>query len=582
MSYTTVTRFQVEGVDYRNQLKKLRWGRIVNGVGEFAAILDDYDATYDEIFDVNDEVNIEVDGATVFQGKLDGRAVDVEVTDTGEKRWDEYIVIRGIDQGQDLLFHDDFEYLYSETDQTLGEVLDDIFNTQLTTNISYTIPIPDTTPVIGPIEFKSGAGFLPQLQEAHRRVNYLFYVDDDLNLVSQDVAALTGSGVLLRSEAENRASNLLDHIIYSKKRGDKLYNYVELTGKNPMFDGYTELNVYDAGPPVVEGWEPDTIYASTDGVDDSTDAVVGTYSMVAWNQNPVFSLIGVELNAPVFNYDSWNFTKGVVGVWARYDNDAGAPGNPGAGAAAADLWLLLFLTDDAGNVIVYYGDTTHLYIDYWGYCTFPLGEDVRSGWVGWLINTWTAFGAISTFNWENVVSMNIVMGNPTAPGAAPSHLYVDGISIPLPVKAVSEDLASQTAYRRRTLILPVSYIRTHNAMQSYCDQLLNQHKSSVVNMIQLKTVGNTSLRYAGTNFTLHIPDRVNFGTYYITELTHTVESREDVSGGFGWDYVTEVTGVEVYGDPLTPLALDRQRLDINPIVSSYNLARHGGTGVAQR
>jgi len=575
LSWTEVTGFQVGGAGYQDQLKKLTWNRMINGVGVFTAILDDYGEAYDDTFDVHDAVSMEVNGDTVFAGRVDGRAVDVEIVDDGKTRWGEYLVLRGVDQGQDLLFHDDFEYLYPETDQTLGDVLDDIFNTQLTTNISYTKPSPDTTPEIGPMEFKSGSGFLTQLQEVHRRANYIFYVDDNLNLVSQHVSSLTDSGQVLIAESENPVSNIIDHIVYSKKRGDKLYNYVELTGKNPMFDGYTELNVYDAGPPVVDGWIEDTIFASTDGINDTATARVGTYAIVCWNENPVRSLIGIELNAPIFNYDSWDFTKGELGVWARYDNNAGAPGTPGAGAAAADLYLLLFLTDNAGSMIVYYGDSTHIYRDYWGRCTFPLGENVRSGWVGWLVNTWTAFGGISNFNWDNVVTMNIIIGDPTAPGNAASHLYVDGISIPHPVKGVSEDAASQAAYRNRPLILSVPYIRTHNAMQSYSEQLLDQHKNSAVNEITLKTIGNTGLRYAGTSVTLHIPDRINLDSYYMTELTHIIESREDVSGGFGWDYMTELNAVEVFD---TPLALDRQRLDSNPVVSGYNLARASGRG----
>ncbi len=556
-----LTQVVIGGADRSTNTLRVEVWRTINSVGRWMVVLRNTAGVYNNTFDVQNQFLIDVNGFanTLMQGRVDGPAVTLSGNDL-ESIWDEYVVVRGVDQAQDLLFHNDFEHDYPVITQQIKTVLNDIFNVQLMglTNITYVMP-GGATPVIGPVEFREGAGFLGTLQEAFRRAPWIFYVDDVLALQS-GAPGFSASGVILNSVAGDVTNNILGVTELQERDGDKLYNYVKLYGKNPMFDGYTEQNAV--------GW---TFFPVGNGADDTNIVRVGTYSVVGWGSNPV--VIGqptLSLTLPTFNYATYDFSKGELGVWARYDNTAAAPGTPGAGGAASPDYLFCVLTDGGGITAGYFGASTLLYINEWGYCTFPLGE--AGSFKAATINEW--FFNAPGFDWGNVVNVEFSLRTAVALDD-PSHLYLDGISIPLPCIAIIENIPSQTAYRKRPYIDSFSHIRTQSALQEEAASFLPHHDATGIERIRLTTPGNRSLRYAGQTVTINIPALgLNNAVFYMTEIHHVIEPYQDVSEGYGFDWITEVEAVPIAGIPY-----DMSRLSDRAPYSAAQTALRAGMGL---
>lgn len=557
--------------------------RSVNAVGNWEIIMRNTAGVYNAAFDVNDVFQLDVDvvGNTLIVGRVDGPAVTLTGIDA-EDIWDEYVTVKGVDSAQDLLFHNDFAQEYPNYNQTLDDVLDDVFNTQLVglTNITY---VPQAgTPTVGAFEFKEGASFLSQLQELHRRAGYIFYIEDAIppafppfELHSMDAAApeAVPAPSVYTSIAGSPLNNILGSVSYQTRDGDKHYNYIRLYGKSPMFDGYTEYNGADWDVPAVLG-------GSTAGVlDDIATTMVGTYSIVAYNDATTTSCIGMRLDAPIYNYTTWDMRNGEIGIWARYDNTAGAPGTPDAGSADTSEYVFCALTDSVGTEAYYYGESTLLYIDTWGYCTFPLGEENYAGVWGGQVDKWTLVGAAPELDWEHIVSIEFVLGlvgNASAPlPASPSHFYIDGIGLPFPILSIEEAPAQQILYRRRPYVDCWSHIRSQNALDSSAVQILSQSGTTLIDKLNFVTPGTVNLRYAGQSIDVNIPGLgINTEVFYISKLHHIIEPYADVSGGYNFDWVTEIEAV-----PTSGVAYDHSRLGTGPLYSPTQKIGRTGAGV---
>ncbi len=397
---TTITKFNVGGVDRRTHLLRFEIDRTINSVGTWAAFLRNPGGVYNGVFDVQNRVEFAPDTHDLFYGYIDGPAVELMGKDI-ESDWDEYITLRGVDSAQDLLFHNDFAYDYHTAAQDLDDILDDVFNTRIdvfpsSSPIWYTPKAGTLSP--GSFEFRAGSSFLTQLQELMRQtvVPYLFYVDDvsfELKTGQAIAGVAPASGVIARTSAGDTTSNIIDQVKFQERDGDKLYNYINLYTKSPQQDAYTEENA--------ASWAVSPI-GSTDGLLDNAITTLGgksQWSIVAYNQNPVFLSIGLQLDIPVpnplFNYNSWDLTEGEIGVWIKYDNTAGAPGTPGAGSAPLNENLWCTLTDTAGSVASYYGDSTRVECGLWGYCTIPVGRNVSTGLLA-AVNEWIITAGLFT------------------------------------------------------------------------------------------------------------------------------------------------------------------------------------------
>ena len=552
---TSVTNLTIKAADRKDFFIRAELWRTVNAVGRWLATLDNTGQRYGATgFDVQDDFRIDI-GTTLMEGRIDGPGVTFKAVDATDD-WQEFLLLQGVDQMQDLLFHNDFEYDYPENaaGQQIKNVLQDLFITpRITTNITYPWVV-GATPAIGGMEFKEGGSFLGTIQELHRRANFLFYVDDALVLRS-GAPGFSASGVNIVE-----GTNILKFLDWNRNRGDKLYNYIKLYGKNPQFDAWTEFNAASW-----TGWP----FAPTD---DLVTVRVGTYSIRMTNTLPALNTLQLRVDCPVFNYpaNGFDLTKGKIGAWAYFDN-------VGGGAAPNVMRVNCRLRDNAGGIADYFGTKSRVYRDNWGYCEFPLGEDYNtSGAIG-LPDQWTAIVAGAVFNWGQVDRIEFHLPRPTLGGNQPFNLYIDGLTLPIPPIAIAQDIPSQTAYRYRPFIINRPDIRTQNALDSYATSLLAHHKDSSVDYIKLMVIGNPLLRYAGQSVTITAPTLgiAAPGTiYYMTDIHHVIQPYTDVSGGYGYDYITEIEGI-----PIATLALDKTRLGGYSLRSAYQVAGSGGTGL---
>lgn len=558
----------IDGIQRRDDALRLEINRTVNGVGTWSLILRNTAGKYNAIlpsgvpnpnyFDVQDSFMVQVDSPphAILGGRIDGPAVKLRARDL-ESIWDEYCLLNGVDMNQDLLFHNDFDYDYPNTSQQLKAVMDDVFNVQLAglTNILYTPPV-GATPVVGAIEFREGASFLTQLQELHKRAGYVFYVDDGL-VFRSGAPGFSATGVAIYSHPN--VSNIINVVDYQERDGDKHYNYIKLYGKNPMYDGWTELNASSWASPLGSG-----------PIDDAASVKVGTYSQVVYNGAIPASGLSHQLATPIFNYNSWDFSKGEIGVWAKYDNTAGAPGTSGAGTALPNERVGCRLTDNAGTIADYYGESSRLYLGDWGYCTFPLGEKFQSG-IASVAEQWCV-NLASDFNWDDVRKIEFSFGTAVNP---PSHFYIDGISLPIPCISITQNAGQQAIYRRRPYVDSWAHLRTQNALDNAAAILLPQMDSTAVSNIKLVTPGDYRLRYAGQSFDLDIPSLgINSEVFYITQLHHVIEPMADVSSGYGFDWVTEIDAC-----PTSGVTYDMSRLRPGSVYSASQMAMRGGVGL---
>ena len=111
---TEFTQVAIGGADRRADVLRVELWRTVSAVGNWVATLRNINGAYNGVFDVQDQFVIDVDAlaATLMQGRVDGPECVMPRGNDLESDWDEYVIIRGVDQAQDLLFHNDFEYLY--------------------------------------------------------------------------------------------------------------------------------------------------------------------------------------------------------------------------------------------------------------------------------------------------------------------------------------------------------------------------------------------------------------------------------------------------------------------------------------
>ena len=548
------TNLTIGAFDRKDDSTRVELWRSVNSVGRFKATLRNLNGAYNNSFDIQYEFRCNVDGNQLFQGRVDGPGVKLVGSD-GESIWDEYIVVQGVDLAQDLLFHDDFDYNYPDINQEIQTVINDIFNVQLDTNITYAPP-GGITPTVGSVEWREGNSFLSTLQEAHRRAEYVFYVDDALQLRSGPPVWF-GSGYTAKSVAGATDNTVLGRVDLQERDGGKLYNYVKLYGKNPMFDAYSERNA--------SSWT--TTFGNMPLTDDTTQVRVGSYSTLlinVLNVEPYF-----EITLPKFNYTSWDLSKGELGCWIYY-----------TGGSTNTTWRFQ-LFDDLGQTKIFYSgpygiitsniNRTRSLQNVWSWISVPIGKDVSSGGVAVTDSWWPT----NNFNWNNVVRMRIQAWIAGTIGPYPATVRMDGLTLPIPTIAISEDAAQQASYRKRPYIDHFQHLTTQNAIQGAAEQLLNHHKYSNIDKISLTVIGDPSLRYAGQTFQVNIPSLGLTGDYfYITELHHIIEPHVDVSDGYGRDWITRIEGV-----PTSGVIYDRGRLDSNPVYSSRQVANRDGSGL---
>ena len=155
-------------------------------------------------------------------------------------------------------------------------------------------------------------------------------------------------------------------------------------------------------------------------------------------------------------------------------------------------------------------------------------------------------------------------------------MYIDGITVPLSPISITQNVAgSQAIFRRRPFIDQRPDIRTQNALDEKANYLLTHHEGDAINEIKLTSQGNTALRYAGQSVTINVPLLgINNAIYNMTQIHHIIEPYTDVTGAYGFDYITEIEAV-----PISGVAFDHERLRPGSVYSSTQRARRDGTGI---
>lgn len=572
---TTFEQFVIGGADRKDDALRFESWRTVNSVGVWRAALRNTDGTYNNTFDIQDQLLVDVNALanTLMQGRVDGPGVVLQGIDA-ESDWDEYIIVGGYDQAQDLLFHNDLEYLSPVPTQTLSTVINNVINVELagTTNITY-VPI-GGTPAVGSVEFRKGSNFLSTTQELFQRANYLFYVNDVLSL-RIGAPGFSNSGVTIRSVAGSTSNNVIGNVEFTRRSGDKLYNKIYVYGKSPQFDAYTEY-LASRWSSSLAGWTLSDETTEIATITGNTASIRADYT-----GGGAATQTFMTLDFSDVDQDEVDMSDGEIGFWWRYDG----------GTSAARACCEIALLDASGNQIYFYSgnsipgggvasnvNSTRTYQTVWGWCRAPVGYDVDTG-LGAQPDQWydTDGTSVAGFDWSRVAEIAIRYKD--AGGAnAPDEMEVDGLRLPFPALALAEDVASQASFRTRPLPIQFPYVRHQLTLEEKAEQLLEHHKNSGIDLIKFTTAGNQSLRYAGQTITVNIPSLgLNGDLFYMTSIHQIVEPYQDVSEGYGFDWVTEVEAI-----PISSIAYELGRLRDGPIYSAFQLGSNSGVGLRSK
>ena len=321
-------------------------------------------------------------------------------------------------------------------------------------------------------EKKEGTSLLSFLQELHRSVDCVFYVDDSGYFKSKSLGLIEDSGVTL-----NR-SLLTGEVRFRRQSADKLYNWVKVVGKNPQFDAYTELNAESWG----SNFTPE---------DDTTDKRVGSASVKSTRTSgttPPYLELDFSQAGGLFNYTSLDLTKGEIGCWVKY-----------SGASAQSPKAIRFQISDGSNTINFYSgnvslaitsqiNRTQAYSGYWSWVTAPVGVQPDTN-VNWC-DHWWPMPLEGDFDWSHVESIRISYEQASA-ADYPDSFWIDGLTLPVPAIAIAEEGSYGTANERRELVTSRTDLRSQKALQRAADTLLAQHQNPQIDAMKGVFAGNT-------------------------------------------------------------------------------------------
>ncbi len=131
------TDLTIGASDRKADAIKAELWRDVNSVGRWLAVLDNTGGTYNGVFDIQDPFLIDVDGNTLMEGRVDSSPGVTLAGIDGADIFGELVAIRGVDQMQDFLFHNNLDQLYPDATQQIKAVLNDLINVAaINTNIT--------------------------------------------------------------------------------------------------------------------------------------------------------------------------------------------------------------------------------------------------------------------------------------------------------------------------------------------------------------------------------------------------------------------------------------------------------------
>jgi len=540
---TTISKLEINGIERKtDHTGDIRITRRMSAVGDMAFYLDNTDGTYDDLISAeHDPVELWLDGAQFFYGHV-SKVDTVGRDDKG--RWEKLAYVQASDQAEELTFQDDFERSYSVLGQKLDDVLDDVFNNGPTFyHITYVQgSCPDLE--VGFHEKKEGSSLISFLQELHRDVDCVFYVNDSGAFQSKSLPGLTSSGVTLSR------SNLIGELRYHRQDAMKLYNYIKLYGKNPMFDGYTEGEA--------SSWEADGMEEHISN--EATKKMVGHYSVKFDNTVHESVSPGLQLVAPVFNYDSFDLSKGPLSAWFMYEGDDAEDTRAVRVQLKDGVNTINFYSGDVSLAIYSVINQTKLVKDRWCGIEAPIGKDPTTS-VNYC-DQWWPTPLAGEFDWAHVTEIGFSYESKDA-NDVPDAIYLDGLVLPCPCIAIASAGGFSTVKQRRPFSGTRADLRSQSAVQRAADTMLLQHQSPAIESIIGDFSGDAGLRYGGLSIVADFDMDITNQNFYATQIDHVIAPYEDV--GKGWAHVMRV-GACVLG----ARAYDLGRLGSQP-VAQYSI-----------
>lgn len=500
------------------------WRKATDGIGRCKLKLL---GNWDSQFAADDPIQIRLDDIVVFEGYIDKGLPIAE-----GNVYNQFYELVGRDYGQDLMdkqVDKTGDWMYEV--QSADLIIDDMLS-KANSEITFT---PSGDHKYG------GASAIPQiaytdqgdeyLLEAFRKIfeqiNYDFYVDANKALQIFPVGTYD-SGIDLNCVVGAAGNNLLS-LTKTEFDSQDLKNYV-IARVDKINDGWTDGNAAD-----FTGTTGNTI--SDDFTNKNSNKGIGSIKSL----KAAGADVSIVLTFPKFNYTSLPFDvigEDVLRLAYRF---TGYP-------ALSIPRLRLILEDDAGNKITWRVAHQQGTTDMWFQLEVPIGNKVTDNIVGynnWMgishndtVNQWQyETAAYTTFNWKVV---KITFANWTQ-AAYPTAIWIDSLTIPLPMIAVKQDPTSQGLYGVRRYFAPSKYVRTQLELDTYAASELAKSKDPIygLHVTALGTagiIGGAFKWLPGYTLTVNSPaDGISNVQYRISEA-HCVVSE---AGQQGHDFIVE-------------------------------------------
>lgn len=527
------------------------------------------------------------DGSGRFRLKLYGDYVgQFSGSDPVQIRFDDRIVFEGwIGQGKPIALDNTHQQFYEIVGRDYSE---DFFNKQLTKTGSWMLPKMyaddmiehmltgsfseisftaagdhkyGTADTIGQIAYTDqGDEYLIEaLRKIFEKVDYDFYVDEDKALQIFPIGS-TGSGITLTNLANSASNNLLN---LEKTEFDTydLRNYI-IARTDRIDDGWTDGNSSDfvgTGSNVLS--------------DDYTEKEKGIGSIKCNTGSTANVKIGLEFPKHKYDYLPFNeVQEETVRFNIRY-----------AATQSDNVLVQLILEDDGGRQIQYMQKDFEK--DLWYQMTAPMGTRVKiidyldtSGiWRRMGQHQWQNYNDYSgDFTWKItkitwLVEHNYSYHN-TSYCSYVTDFWLDNLSLPFGMLAVSQDATSQAAYGVRDYSIMAGNVRTQNELDELASGSLLKMKNPLYSL-RVTALGSAGIVggefkwIPGFMVTVHSPgDDILNEEFRISEV-HCIVTDDYIKGH---DFIVEadlvpkaltISGRRLSGIPTPEIALLRELSD---------------------
>ena len=431
-----------------------------NGIGTWQLVLDNCDSGLNGLFAGDDPIAISINSAEILTGYLDKGATKLRGVSSN------YIYLSGRDSGQDtqnkLLWS-----LYAHTDAFSGKA-DDIIEDMLSQTSS---EIGFTSPSTAP-EIYYSANWLAladQFKEVLESINYIGFTDKDLAFQIWDIATGRDSGITLKSLPNDSTNNVIGEIDYESGDTTDVTNYLIVEGPKTNDDAYTEMTA--AGWTTVEVGNIISDYTGTSPTPKKGAAAIKCTASDGKHASFVLSFPKYWLwwlDCHLIASDDLKFSL------CMHTSD---------GLSAPD-YLGVFIKDSDGNVMEW--DEANVgRRNRWAEIKVKVGynEDTNAKWVA-------SVGAKADFNWY-ITEIKIMFYRDAVPGTL-QDVLLDGLVIPVPIVAASDQTVGSCVHTLRECKLSRTDITSQVELQQFADQLAPK-LAAAMSYLNLTAVGNAGL-----------------------------------------------------------------------------------------